>query len=304
MPVFALAQYARPELVPYLLPFSLYLAIAAGTIAHNHNHCVTFESKTLNTIFSNYISVFYGYPVFAWIPTHNLNHHKLVNKPGDATITWRHTNSNNALVALTYFFVSAYYQAGPINEYKKKAREKNPKLARQITMQYAVWLGVSAAFLVLGVALHGWKTGLWLFALVTFLPQFLGTYTMMLFNYMQHVHCDPWSKVNHSRNITGRIFNFLLFNNGLHTVHHNNAGAHWSTAYVEHAKVAHLVDPRLNEASYCWFVLRVYFLGPFYVPFRTQQLGRAPFDPPAGKKLSLDTDSVEAFEVGTNAAIT
>ncbi len=304
MPIAAVAQYIYPAWMPVLAPVSIYLAIAAGTIAHNHNHCVTFHSKTLNTLFSNYISVFYGYPVFAWVPTHNLNHHKLVNKPGDATITWRHTNSNNLLVAITYFFVSAYYQAGPINEYKAKAKAKNPKLARQITMQYAVWLGVSAAFLALGVALHGWKTGLFIFLIVTFLPQFFGTYTMMLFNYMQHVHTDPWSKHNHSRNITGRVFNFLLFNNGLHTIHHNNAGAHWSTAYEEHAKVAHLVDPRLNEVSFSWFVVRVYFLGAVIPQLRTEQVGRAPFDPPPGRVVSLKTDTVDAFEAGTNAAIT
>ena len=55
-----------------------------------------------------------------------------------------------------------------------------------------------------------------------------GSYSMMWFNYMQHVHCDPWSKYDHSRNITGRIFNFIVFNNGLHTVHHFNAATHWS----------------------------------------------------------------------------
>ena len=41
-----------------------------------------------------WISFFYGYPVFAWIPTHNENHHKFVNGPGDATSTLRMARDN------------------------------------------------------------------------------------------------------------------------------------------------------------------------------------------------------------------
>ena len=95
-------QYANPGYAPYLFWLSGYFALACGVMAHNHNHCPTFSSKRSNEIFAAVISVFYGYPTFAWIPTHNLNHHKFVNRAGDATITWRHTNAHNALVAFTY----------------------------------------------------------------------------------------------------------------------------------------------------------------------------------------------------------
>src|SRR6476646_7962464 len=105
-PGLAALLYARPELIGKLWWVSCYFALACGIIAHNHNHAPTLESTRANSIFANWISVFYGYPTFAWIPTHNLNHHKFVNKPGDATITWRYTNKNNALVGITYFFVS------------------------------------------------------------------------------------------------------------------------------------------------------------------------------------------------------
>src|SRR5678816_842971 len=92
MPVVALLPYLRPELAVWLCPLSCYLALSAGVIAHNHNHTPTFRDRKLNGAFGNWLSIFYGYPTFAWVPTHNLNHHKFVNKAGDATITWRHTN--------------------------------------------------------------------------------------------------------------------------------------------------------------------------------------------------------------------
>src|SRR5439155_12285962 len=102
MPVVALAPYVRGDLVrfvPILSPLSCYLALAAGVLAHNHNHCPTFKNRRLNNVYANWLSVFYGYPTFAWIPTHNLNHHKFINKAGDATITWRYTDKHNAWVA-------------------------------------------------------------------------------------------------------------------------------------------------------------------------------------------------------------
>jgi hypothetical protein len=46
--------------------------------------------------------------------TRNMNHHRHMNRPGDATITWRYTNRHNLFVALTYFFVSSYFQSRPI----------------------------------------------------------------------------------------------------------------------------------------------------------------------------------------------
>jgi fatty acid desaturase len=307
MPIVLIAQYWDPKLLPYLAPLSFYFAMAAGTMAHNHNHAPVFSNKKMNAFYANWISLFYGYPSFAWIPTHNLNHHRHVNRAGDATITWRHTNRNTWYVAVTYFFVSAYYQSTPIKEYIRKAKANNPKLYRQIVTQYAVWITFLIGGFVLAIAMHGGKTGLTLFLLTIAGPTLFGPWTMMWFNYMQHVHADPWSKFNHSRNITGRVFNFLVFNNGLHTVHHDNAGAHWSTAYEEHAKIADKIDPRLNQPSFWWWIIRAYVI-PAFVPgdvLETKQIGRAPFDPPPSvqARAKEDIDSVDALEAGNNAQI-
>lgn len=309
MPATLVAQLANPKLVPYLAPLSFYFAMAAGTIAHNHNHVPTFSNKAMNAFFANWISLFYGYPSFAWIPTHNLNHHRHVNREGDATITWRHTNRNTWYVAVTYFFVSAYYQKFPIGEYIAKAKEKNPRLYRQIVRQYAVWISGLVLLFALSVTMHGWKTGFMVFALAYGLPTLFGPWSMMWFNYMQHVHTDPWSKRNHSRNITGRVFNFLVFNNGLHTVHHDNAGTHWSKAYEAHAKIASEIHPDLNWRSFWWWILRGYVIPAFVPSLETKQIGRAPFDPPPNVKPAKRTDdngtpvidSVDALEAGSNA---
>lgn len=309
MPATLAAQYANPKLMPYLAWLSFYFAMAAGTIAHNHNHCPTFAKKGMNTFFGNWISLFYGYPSFAWIPTHNLNHHRHVNREGDATITWRYSNRNTWYWAVTFFFISAYWQKFPIGEYIAKAKANNPKLHRQIVAQYTTWGAWNFGLLALAVTMHGWRTGLWLYALTVLLPSLFGPWTMMWFNYMQHVHADPWSKRNHSRNITGRVFNFLVFNNGLHTVHHDNAGAHWSLAYESHAKIEKEIHPDLNWRSFWWWITRGYIIPAFVPSLETKQIGRAPNDPPPTAKPARRTgedgrpaiDSVDALEAGSNA---
>jgi beta-carotene hydroxylase len=303
MPMVALLHYADPRRTPWLFPLSCYLALSAGVIAHNHNHCPTFKSRKMNAFFGNWLSIFYGYPTFAWVPTHNLNHHKFVNKAGDATITWRHTNRHNWLVASTYFFVSAYWQSDPIKAYIRKARRDNPALFRQIVSQYFIWAGTHLLAIALACARFGFTKGIvvWLFALG--IPAFFALWTIMFFNYIQHVHTDPWSAHNHSRSFTGRVTNFVLFNNGYHDAHHEKAGAHWSRLPALFAEIEPQIHPDLRPRSFWWFCIRSYVLSLVMPSFGTKQVGRAPFDSPLGDVASLKSADVDAVESGVNTVM-
>jgi beta-carotene hydroxylase len=294
-------QYANPGLLPYLSWLSFYFAISASTIAHNHQHCPTFEGKLANNLFAYWISIIYGFPTFAWVPTHNLNHHKYVNKPGDATITWRYTNSHNYPIAASYFFVSAFYQSGPIKEFLQRAKEKNPARYWGYVSQYFVVFGAHLALYGLAVHLYGWLPGLKVYGFSVGLPSFVALWTVITFNYDQHVHTDPWSRYNHSRNFVSPILNFLLFNNGYHTVHHENAGRHWSLAKEEHAKIAAFIEPSLNQKSLWWYWFKQYCLAPIFPKLGTVQIGRAPWDT-GEQKLDLTTAEVGYGDLGTNAA--
>lgn len=247
-------------------------------IAHNHNHCPTFTRKWLNALFGYWLSVFYGYPVFVWVPTHNLNHHKFLNREGDATITWRHTPKNHALVASTYFFVSSYYQSGPIKAYIRNARETKPALYRSIISQYVVWAGSHVFLYALACLRYGLGHGTVVWLCAFGIPAMFALWTIMLFNFIQHVHTDPWSAHNHSRNFTSRSMNYLLFNNALHTPHHEMAGAHWSTLWDAFDKIKDEIHPELRTRSFTWWLVRNYLLAPFLPGLGTKQIGRAPYD--------------------------
>lgn len=293
--------YWKPTLIPYLFWLSALLAITCGVIAHNHNHKPTFADKGDNRLFANWISVFYGYPVFAWVPTHNSNHHRYVNRPGDATITWRHTRKHVLWVMLTYFFVSAYYQGGPIGEYIKKAKEGNRELYNRIRMQYVSVFGGQAILLGIAIALHGLKMGVFTWFFAVGLPAGIALWSLMFFNYEQHVNMDPFSKYDHSRNFTSPTLNFLLFNNGYHAAHHDFPNKHWSELKVEHEKLAPFMSKQANETSLWWYLFRQYFIAPFVPSMGSKQIGPGPWSELETKKSGLETASVDAVEAGTNA---
>jgi beta-carotene hydroxylase len=92
------------------------------------------------------------------------------------------------------------------------------------------------------------------------LPALLATYFMMFTNYMQHIDCDPSSKDDHSRNFTSPFWNWFVFENGLHTVHHEHPGVHWSRLRALHDARAHRIDPRLNVGSIFEYLVRQYLM--------------------------------------------
>jgi fatty acid desaturase len=302
-PAMGFAPYIEPRVIPWILPLSLYFGFCAGVFSHNQNHCPTFKGRGLNAFYAAWLSVFYGFPTFAWIPTHNLNHHKYVNKAGDATITWRYSKKNTWLVASTYYFVSAYWQAAPVREYIDKARTGNRRLYRQIQLQYLTVFGGHALLLALAIALRGLGLGIVVYTFGFLVPALFAAWSMIFINYIQHVHTDPWSEHNHSRNFTSLLGNWLVFNNGYHAAHHESAGLHWSKLPEAHAKIAALIHPDLNQKSIFGFCLRAYLLGAISDRFRTRQVGRAPYDPPDGSAVNLDTAAVSAVEAGVNASM-
>ncbi|MGB5374187.1 MAG: fatty acid desaturase [Polyangiales bacterium] len=246
--------WTRESFSPLLFVAYMFMAVSVSVIAHNHNHLTIWKSKPLNALTDYWLTLFYGFPTFGWIPTHNQNHHKFNNREGDYTITYRYTEKTNLLTLLTYPSVSALHQQKPIRDYLAKQYRINKSRFWFCISQYVLLVAfLLAAFLL------DWKKAL----LYVLIPQQFSLYSVLIFNYVQHVHADEESSLNHSRNIVGPVMNWFLFNNGLHTVHHENPGLHWSKAPTAHAKIADQIDPRLNEGSFWWMLVRIYILGMF-----------------------------------------
>ena len=240
----------------------LFLAVAVSVMTHNHNHLPMWRSKTMNLFTDWWLTVFYGFPIFAWIPTHNKNHHRYNNREGDDSITYRISERNNFFTLVSYPTISGYYQQRAIFSYLKDLKENNKEKFRVCISQYVVLVVWIAAALLLD-----WQKAL----LFVIIPQQVSLFSVLIFNYVQHVHADEESEWNHSRNFTG-FLNFLLFNNGYHTIHHHKAGLHWSNVPEAHKTIENNIDSVLMERSFWWFIFRSYFLSIFIKKYRTDSM--------------------------------
>jgi beta-carotene hydroxylase len=262
LPLVPLLAYARPALAPWLLPLALYASYCSGVLSHNQNHCPTFVGRGANAAYAAWLSIFYGFPLFAWVPTHNQNHHRYLNGEGDATRTTLRGSADTAWMAFSYPVVSARSQLPLVLEWAREARgRQGARFARVVLESTALVLG-HAGLAALAVWLHGAWLGAFVYLLSVGLPALMATYFMMFTNYVQHVGCDPASPDDHSRNFTSRFWNYFVFDNGLHTVHHEHPGVHWSRYRALHEARAARIEPRLNQNSLFGYVLRTYLVEP------------------------------------------
>ena len=239
------------------------MAISVSTMTHNHQHLPMWKKKWLNILTDNWLTVFYGFPVFAWIPTHNLNHHRHINTEEDYTKTYRYSESNNLLTLLSYPSISGYFQQKVVGSYLWKLKSENKKKfyfsCIQIT-SLVLWIAVGL--------IVDWRKAL----LYIVIPQQLSLFIVLIFNYVQHIHADEEDPFNNSRNFTGSILNYILLNNGYHTAHHVSTGLHWSQLPEKHRELAPKIDPILNEDNMGWYFFRNYILGIFIPSCRTHSL--------------------------------
>jgi beta-carotene hydroxylase len=253
--------FLKPDLTLWMLPFALYLAFCAGVLTHYHNHTGVFRGRLLNRIYSVWLSIFYGFPIFSWIPTHNLNHHRYTNGPRDATSTFRSGRPDGLLELLYYPIRSSAWQLPNVVGFLRTARAKRPADYRWALAQIVGLVVANIAILGALVALHGPRVGGAAYGLVMFVPAMFAPYSMMFINYLQHVGCDPKSADNHSRNFVGRWENWLVFEAGLHTVHHEHPTTHWSEYPALHAQREAFLEPVLQQRNVFSFLLHRYVLG-------------------------------------------
>ena len=247
---------------PFIYTWFLFMSVAVSVMTHNHNHLPMWRSKTMNILTDWWLTVFYGFPIFAWIPTHNKNHHRFNNREGDDSITYRVSEKNNFLTLISYPTISGYYQQKAIFGYLKEMKANNKEKYWVCISQYAVLV-----LWIAGALLIDWQKAL----LLVIIPQQVSLFSVLIFNYVQHVHANEESEWNHSRNFTG-FLNFLLFNNGYHTIHHHKAGLHWYKVPEAHKEIENNINPILLERSFWWYIIRSYFLSVFIPKFRTNSM--------------------------------
>lgn len=243
--MFLLPAFRNPVVLGLACAFSFLNAV----VIHNHLHRGIFHNKTLNLWWRRILSFGNLYPASANIPAHNLVHHQFED---DGQWDWadpRTVNFRWNLLNLVHY----PNVAGPrtFNGVSRFGQfTKQPGFETQYRSELAFAFGLTAVLFVVDF----WTT---LFFVVV--PQLYGARCILRINLIQHDRADIESEWNHSRNFVGRAFNWIMCNNGYHTIHHNRAGLHWSELDRAHAReVVQRIDPGLDERSMVVYLLRTY----------------------------------------------
>ena len=243
---------------------------------HNAVHSPVFKTRWMNKIYQVVLTLTYGHPVSSYVPGHNLSHHKHTQKLKDIMRTSKARFRWNLLNGLFFFFLVTPGIMAADLAYTKSTRRTNPRWFRQAKIEMAVLQLVQVSLLAWSwFGLHD----LWRFVFFWFIPHTYAAWGIVTMNLIQHDGCDEDSEYNHSRNFVGGVVNWLVFNNGFHTVHHHQPGLHWSLTPAAHEKlVAPHIHSNLDQGSLLGYIWRTYFLNR-----RLDYLGNPVVLPPAGK---------------------
>lgn len=236
-----------------VLAAACYFSFLNAVVIHNHLHQGIFHSRRLNMIWRCVLSFGSLYPASANIPSHNLVHHHFDDDGQPDWAAPEHVSFRWNLLNLIHFpNVAGPNTFSGVQRWKAACNRK--EFARQYLTENVVAFGATAALL----AYDFWAA---LFFIV--IPQLYGARCILRINLIQHDGCDTTSEWNHSRNFVGRAFNWIMCNNGYHTIHHNRAGLHWSSLDEAHRReVVPRIDPSLDEPSMVKYLARTYLFNP------------------------------------------
>ncbi len=243
---------------PVLIAAGL-LSFLNAVVIHNHLHRGIFHSHRLNMIWRCVLSFGALYPASANVPSHNLVHHHFGDDgqpdwadPGHVRFRW------NLLNLIHFPNIAGPNTFAGVGKWMATTRQRGFK--RQYMSEMVAAFGLTAALLAYDF---------WPALLFVVLPQLYGARCILRINLIQHDRTDIASEWNHSRNFVGRMFNWIMCNNGYHTIHHNRAGLHWSELDAAHRReVVPRIDASLDEPSMVHYLWRTYVTGGGRPPAR------------------------------------
>ena len=235
---------------PLLLAATCVFSFFCAVITHNSIHSPVFQKRWANRVLQVVLSLSYGSTVSAFVPGHNLSHHKHTQSERDVMRTTKVRHSWNLLNMVEFAPRVAVAIMKSDALYSSAMKHRHRAWFRQYRIESFVVLAVTVGLFILD-----WKKAL-LFWVV---PHLYAAWGIISINYLQHDGCDQNHRYNHSRNFVGKFVNFWTFNNGFHGIHHETPGLHWSLLPAAHAvRMAPYIDPRLDQKSLFVFIVKTF----------------------------------------------
>ena len=230
----------------------LLLSVGLSVVQHNHTHLRMWSWGPLNRFTDLCLSILQATPSFVFFPSHIGNHHRYKHGPEDETRTYRFGGHHNNIIGyILHPFQALSVLLKTLTGYvKKRASIGDYWPLIELCLIAVVSIGLA-------------KIDLWLWCTLVFLPQMHGLHWLLGANYLQHAGAEPGTgpdaatdgSLAFSRNFTGWV-NYVWFNIGYHTAHHENGRTHWSDLAKSHKEFVDRVPKRLIENSLSWYMIR------------------------------------------------
>lgn len=254
---------------PVVVALACYFSFLNAVIIHNTMHMSPFLSRKRGAFWRWVISFGNLYPASANVPSHNMVHHTFDDAGQPDWATPDHVGFRWNLLNLVHF----PNVAGPetfdgVSRWAK--RRGKSRFRAEYRNEMIVAFGLTGIFLAIDP---------WTAILCVVVPQLYGARCILRINLIQHQGADTASTWNHSRNFVGRSFNWIMCNNGYHTIHHMKPHIHWAKLDSLHdSEIVPKIDPSLNEQSMVWYLLRTFGFGKLkgVLPARTIALSNKP----------------------------
>lgn len=259
------------SVTPFFMGLLCLVSFVCAVITHNTVHAPIFWSKRLNQLMQVVLTLTYGHPVSAFVPGHNLSHHRFTQTQRDLMRTSKVNYRWNWLNQLLFAWSvgPAIFMANA--RFATHMRNNKPKWFRQLMLETAVYI-----LMVVASILIDWQKAI----LLVMIPHQYAAWGIMGINFIQHDGCDRDSPWNHSRNFTGQLVNWITFNNGYHGIHHMKPSLHWSLLPETHSReLAPNIHPSLDQANFPLYLFKTFV----YPGVRTRFTGEKYSPPPVGE---------------------
>lgn len=228
---------------------SSFFCFIAGAINHNHKHLPIFkesnQSQKINHLFNIILTLCLGRSATEIVVPHNYNHHLYRGSEND-WINPQLAGSGPGIIRLPRYVFQSLIN---IAQRKRSSEAQTlPDDEQQSLQKEKLTLRL---FILILIILSGWK-----FIIFTLIPWAIGIASLLGINLLQHEGCQPKSRYQNSRNFTSNLGNWLLFNNGYHTIHHLRPTLHWSLLPAAHERIVKPhIDAKLEVKSILKYLL-------------------------------------------------
>jgi fatty acid desaturase len=138
-----------------LLAMTCVMSFLCAVITHNTVHMPVFRGRFVNRVFQVVLSLSYGSAVSAFVPGHNLSHHRYTQTPRDVMRTTKVRHAWNLLNLFEFVLRCGISIAKNDVAYARAMKERHPSWFRQYRIENVVVVGSTIALIT-----FDWKKGL------------------------------------------------------------------------------------------------------------------------------------------------